>query len=643
MSHIMFIAILIFVARCVSSTGAVRRCYRCCFGISDTLNAIQPEQPPQSIAVDGLTLIGIFDASSDNNFSRTDDVMEMLSTPRSDAYSSQSSESSESMIPAMYSNVSYWHYQPTTCCSAKNIIFTMFHYLRIILKQIIGDIASIQIGLCSFKCPESVKDQMAEHRVTLKGMCKQIRKMNPDEITNCNSYALIGQLAELKSGAMLIFEQTKVCEEIGSFGIKFLSVDLIYKILLNQVPQVCLVTVKGVDQQSFLNGFMSLDWIRGRGQAIIDYFQSSVQKKRSNNIKKFSLEMSTFSQSLTKREYLFPFVHAMLIFGNLAKMLNELNESCFDAFITQQIAYNNSLFTTFGVIIPRSIESSMNDQTRGDMQAIHTLISFIEGASINIIEDCNQTIIECTTKHVPAKKFRAHMVANKSVFIAHDNCTNNLNPLLLAHFGDWRGEMFNYSVFEFDTAYIQLMSSDQIKSIQTYRMVQNAYLLMTVTKERYISSDFVRQRTFKEKQNEKNIHEINAYIRFLGVITKEAKMNQSLAPKISEMRAQHKIMKKLRNRLVWELLLLQVCCRCSPKKNQSALMVTPSVTMIAPQRMEKLQMFQRQPLATKIGLIISEIESIRMIIDRLIQMLRSNKKEVYPGRPVSHYPGALPG
>merc|ERR1712228_787843 len=93
---------------------------------------------------DDNQLLSVNFGPSSNNLSKHEYPSSALSSSRSRSRSTSVSSTSSD------SSYNYQHHQPQPCTSRKDIIFSLYYYLRGILRQIIGDITSIQVHLCSF-------------------------------------------------------------------------------------------------------------------------------------------------------------------------------------------------------------------------------------------------------------------------------------------------------------------------------------------------------------------------------------------------------------------------------------------------------------------------------------------------------------
>ena len=281
----------LFILVAVPTSSASR-----CFGGCRPPKSKRIQDVPQLLALNPLD-----PSSNTRSITKPNHQSDVLSSPRSSysdssSLSSVSSVSSDSSSSQIHPHVSYLHHQPKAYNSPKDIVFSLYEHLGMILKQIIGDIASIQIHLYSFKASSSVKEKMAAYRKSLKSIRKSILNMHRDDILPNNSIALLTQLSHKKKKMMQIYELLKIPEQISTFKFKFLLADKLFKVLLNQIPQICLVTIEGMDQihqKTGPNGFMPLEWMKENGQDIIDYFGSN---KRIGKIKELKLEMNTFAQ-----------------------------------------------------------------------------------------------------------------------------------------------------------------------------------------------------------------------------------------------------------------------------------------------------------------------------------------------------------
>ena len=245
-----------------SSTGLLRRIFR------------QKSNRIQDLANDNIDIqmhsIVLGAASSSSSSSQTNLISS--ASPASSDYS---------INGAVHPDDSHLHHQPAPCTSRKEIIFCFYQYLRLILKEIIEDIASIQVELArmfAFKSSENIKDKVVELRKALRSICSQIRKVKRNHIALNNSCALIAKLAEQQKKTKLVFNETKVCQHIGAFRLKFVFADMIYQVLHEEMTQLFVLS-DGVSQpQPRLNGFVTSGWIKERGQDIIDYY-ASVNKR----------------------------------------------------------------------------------------------------------------------------------------------------------------------------------------------------------------------------------------------------------------------------------------------------------------------------------------------------------------------------
>ena len=159
------------------------------------------------------------------------------------------------------------------------------------------------------------------------------------------------------------------------------------------------------------------------------------------------------------------------------------------------------------------------------MRSMSTLASYIENASINIIEGGNQKIIECQMEQIQMPNTSVLGGPNKIVFTANHNCSDDLGPLLLEHFVALREPNFNFSEYEFDHLFMHPMHDSEFISIHLFNHAQSALNMMVEAKEKFILLDL------NQKQTDKYLRKMNDNIRFLTVVVREAMLRTDPMPR----------------------------------------------------------------------------------------------------------------